>query len=103
MKKAVGVYANGFLCGQLVGVYADLLLVLGLLLELYLTVDQSEEGIILTNTDVVAGMDGGSSLSDDNVAGENCLSVSLLYAKALRFAVTAVLGRTDTLLVSKEL
>jgi hypothetical protein len=48
-------------------------------------------------------MNCGASLSDDDIAGDNLLTVRLLYAKALRFAVTAVLGRTDTFFVSKEL
>jgi hypothetical protein len=48
-------------------------------------------------------MDRRSSLSDKNVASKNCLSVSLLYAKALGFAVSAVLGRTNTFFMSKKL
>ena len=65
------------------------------MLKLNATVDESKQGIILTDTNVVTGMDGSSSLSDDDVAGNNCLSVSLLYAKALRLAITAVLSRTE--------
>ena len=67
------------------------------MLKLYLTVDKSEKCIILTDTDIVTGMNGCSSLSYDNVAGYYCLSVSLLNAKALRLTVTAVLCRTYTL------
>jgi hypothetical protein len=48
-------------------------------------------------------MDSCSSLSYEDVAGENCLTVSSLNAKALGFAVTTVLCGTDTLLMSKEL
>jgi len=87
----------------LVSVYANLLLILGLLLELYLTVDQREQSVILTDSNVVTGMNGSSSLSYDDIAGKNSLSVCLLYAKALRLTVTSVLGRTDTLFMSKEL
>ena len=88
---------------ELVSVYANLLLVLSLLLELNLTVDKSEEGVILTDTNVGTGMDSCSSLSYDNVAGNYCLTVSSLNAKTLGFAITAVLSRTNTLLMSKEL
>jgi hypothetical protein len=48
-------------------------------------------------------MDSCSSLSNDNVAGNYVLTVSLLNAKALGFTVTAVLCRTNTLFMSKEL
>ena len=52
---------------------------------------------------VLAGANCASSLSDNDIAGNDCLTVSLLYAKALGLTVTAVLRRTDTLLMSKEL
>ena len=87
----------------LVCVNADLLLILGLLLELNLAVDQSKERVILTDTNVVTGMDGSASLSYDNISGKNSLSVSLLYAKALGLTVSAVLGRTNTFFMSKKL
>ena len=88
---------------RLFSVNADLLLALSLLLKLNLTVDQSEQSIVRTDTDILAGVNCGASLSDDDIAGDNLLTVRLLHAKALRFAVTAVLSRTDTFFVSKEL
>jgi hypothetical protein len=48
-------------------------------------------------------MDLGAALSDDDVASQNGLAVSTLYAKALGLAVTTVFGRTYALFVSKEL
>jgi hypothetical protein len=96
-------FASSFCLGRLFSVNADLLLALRLLLKLNLTVDQSEQSIVRTDTDILAGVNCGASLSDDDIAGDNLLTVRLLYAKALRFAVTAVLGRTDTFFVSKEL
>ena len=86
-----------------VSVYTDLLLVLGGVLELDGTVDQSKQSIVRTDADVVAGTDGGTSLTDDDIAGENCLAVSLLHTQSLGLGITAVLGRTDTLLMSKKL
>ena len=73
------------------------------MLELYLTVDESIEGIILAYAYVFACANSGSSLSYDNVAGKNRLTVCLLNAKTLGLTVTTVLGRTDTFLMSKEL
>ena len=88
---------------RLVGVNADLLLVLILALELDLTVNQSEESVILADTDIVAGMDSGAALSDNDIAGNDGLTVSLLYAKALRLTVATVLSRTDTFFMCEKL
>ena len=82
---------------------ADALLVACDAVELDNTVDQCEQGVILTDTDTCTGMNVGTSLSDDNVACDNRLTGSLLDTKSLRIGVTAVLGRTDTFLMSKEL
>ncbi len=92
-----------FASDKLVGVNADLLLVLGLALELDLAVNQSEEGVVLANTDIVAGMDGSTALSDNDIARNNGLTVSLLYAKTLRLTIAAVLSRTNTFFMCKEL
>ena len=86
-----------------VGVNADLLFVLGLVLEFDVSVDQSEKGIVGSHSDVVAGVYRSSSLSDDDVAGKNRFAVSLLHAKALGFAVASVLSRADTFFMSKKL
>ena len=56
------------------------------MLELNHTVDQSEQGIIATDADIVAGADSGASLTDDDVAGQDSLTVSLLNAKSLRLS-----------------
>ena len=88
---------------ELVGVDADLLLTASLVLELDLTVDQSEEGVVGAHADVVAGMNSGASLSDDDIAGDNGLTVGLLNAKSLGLGITTVLGRTYAFLMSKEL
>ena len=64
-------------------VNADLLSAAVDMLKLYLAVDKSKQGVIGAATHIVAGMDMGASLADDDVAGENCLSVGLLNAEAL--------------------
>jgi hypothetical protein len=102
-QKEDGTSTSSFCKANSLSVNTDLLLALGLLLELNLTVNQSEQRVIGADANVVTGMHGSASLSDDDIAGADTLTVRLLNAKALRFAVTAVLGRTDTLLVSKEL
>ena len=73
------------------------------MLKLYLTIDKSKECVIAAAANIVAGMDVCTSLANDNVACEYCLTVCLLYAKALGLTVTAVLCRTNTLLMSKKL
>ena len=87
----------------LVGVNADLLLVSALLLELNLARDESEQGVILAQTNIVAGMDGGASLTNDNAAGSYGLTVCCLNTKTLGLAIAAILGRTNALLVGEEL
>jgi hypothetical protein len=71
--------------------------------KLYFTVDESEQGIIGTAANIVAGMDVSASLTKNDVASDNVGTVSLLNAKTLGFAVTAVLSGTYTLLMSEEL
>ena len=82
-------------------VYADLLLIFALSLKSYNAVDQSEKRIVSAFAYVVTGIKFRSSLSDKNVACENFLSVCTLCAKSLGFAVTTVVGRTGTFLMSK--
>lgn len=88
---------------HLVSVNANLSSALSDVFELNLTIDQSEQSVIGTTTNVVTGMDVGASLSDNDVTGSNLGAVSGLYAQTLRFTVTAVLGRTYTFFMSKEL
>ena len=89
--------------GSLGSVHADALLVLSLMLKLNGTVDQSKEGIIAADADVVAGTDMGPSLTNDDIAGKNFLTVGALYAEALGFTVASVLGGTDSLFMCEEL
>ena len=72
----------------------DLLAILVLALELHDAVHEGEERVVLTLADVDAGVDLRSALSDEDVAGQNKLTVGSLGAKALRLTVAAVLGGT---------
>ena len=84
-------------------VNADFLAILAHSLELDIAVDESEEGVIRTLADIVAGMDVGSALSDTDIACENELTVGALGTKALGVGVAAVLGRAHTFFMSEEL
>ncbi len=90
-------------CIKLVSVNANLLLAAGDVLELNLTVDKCEESIVRTDTYVSTGMNLRAALSYDDVAGNNCLTISLLNTKTLGLGITTVLSRTNALLVSEEL
>lgn len=73
------------------------------MLELDSTVNKSEQGIILADSHVVAGVNRSASLADDDIACLYSLTVGLLNAKTLCFAVTAVLSGADTLFMSEKL
>ena len=81
----------------------DLLAILAQTLELDLAGLQSEQGVVAALTHVDTGMDMGAALTNQNVAGQNELTVGALNAEALGLGVTAVLGGTNALLVSEQL
>lgn len=58
--------------------------------KLYATFDQCEQGVVLADADVFAGMVGRTALANDDVAGENQLTTVAFYAKAFRFGVATV-------------
>ena len=72
-------------------------------LELDLAVDQSEQRIVLADTDVVARMNVRTSLTDEDVASQNELTDSALGTESLRFGITAVLGGAAAFLMREEL
>lgn len=74
-----------------------------LALEAEYAVNFGEKGIITANTDILTRMDLGAALSVQNIAGLNVLSVCSLGAKPLGLGISAVLGRTDSLLMREEL
>jgi hypothetical protein len=87
----------------LLSVNGALTAILALALELDGTVNQSEQGVILADTNVDTGMDVGASLANQNVASQNKLTVCTLDAQALCLGVTAVLGGTAALFVGEKL
>ena len=88
---------------KLVGVNANALSSACIGLKFDITLNESEESIITSDSNAVTGMDLGASLSYDDVTGDNMLSAELLDTETLGLTVTAVLGRTNTLLMCKEL
>ena len=64
----------------LVGVNADLLLSLALVLKLHCAINEGKQSIVLTNANILTCAYGTTALSDDNVACQNVLTVTLLGA-----------------------
>lgn len=65
------------------GIDADLLALLVLALELDDAVNLCVEGIIITDANIVAGMDFRSALANENVSRQYELAVAALGAQAL--------------------
>lgn len=86
----------------LCSVYADLLAVTANTLKLYSTINGSKQGIIRTDAYACARMNVSTSLANQDVASLNELTVCTLYAQTLGLRITAVLGRTRTLLMCKN-
>ena len=63
-------------------------------LEVNAAIDQSEQGVIAADANALTRMDVGAALTDQDVAGQNELTVAALDAEALGLGITAVLGRT---------
>ncbi len=79
---------------------ADAGLVLLELFELNLAVFQSKQSVVGAFAHVDTGMDLGASLANENVTGENELTVSTFYAESSGFGVTTVFSRAYTFLMS---
>ena len=106
VKKGLSqIPATALRFGQLLlcSVNGALSAILALALELDGTVNQSEQGVIAADADIDAGMDVGASLANQDVAGQNELTISTLHAQALSIRITTVLGGTAALVVSEEL
>src|SRR5699024_2339797 len=61
-------------------------------LEVNAAVDQREQRVVAADADALTGMDVGAALTDQDVAGQNVLTVAALDAETLGLRVTAVLG-----------
>ena len=83
------------LLGSLVHVDVD---VTSAVLELYSTVNQSIEGVVLAHANVHAGTMLGTALTADDVTGLGKLTTKNLHAETFAFALAAVLRTADTFL-----
>ena len=72
-------------------------------LELYGTVNQSIEGVVLAHANVYAGTMLSTALTADDVTGFGKLTTKNLHAEAFAFALTAVLRTADTFFMCHNL
>ena len=106
LKKAAAIYAAAAFLVQMIlllGVHGALPAILAQTLKLDGAVNLGEQGVVLTDAHIDTGMDVGASLANQNVAGQNELTVGTLHAQTLGLGITAVLGGTAALVVSEEL
>ena len=85
IKKSAPLYGCGFVVCRLdsffYGIYRDLTLVAALAFEFYATFDSSENGVILTHANIVAGMEFGATLPNDDAASGYQLAVMSFGAR----------------------
>src|SRR4051794_9432511 len=67
------------------------------LAELDRALDQREQRVVATDADVLAGVELGAALADDDRPGVHLLAAERLDAEALGVGVPAVAGGTATL------
>ena len=84
-----------------VGINACFLFVFAHSFEPNYAVYESEQRIVFTDTYVRAGMNLRASLANENVPCENRLTVASFHAKSFSLAVSTVVGRTGTFLMSE--
>jgi hypothetical protein len=71
-----------------------------ILTKLHTTVYRGKESIVATLLDVTSGMNPGTTLSDQYGAGSNEFSGIVFYTQPLGNTVTAIIGTSDTFLMS---
>ena len=101
-KKSRAVWL-GILSVQLSLVDGDLLAVLAQTLEANHTVDLGEQGVVAAAANIHTGVNVSAALTNQDVAGQNVLTISALGAETLGLGITAILGGTNALLVGEEL
>ena len=100
-EKAPGPAGSGDFCLRLVN--RDLLPVAAQPLEADNAVGRGIQRVVTADANIHAGVNVRPTLADQNIAGQNMLSVSPLGPQTLALGVTAVLGGTNALLMGKEL
>ena len=74
----------------------------GALREFHGALAQCEQGIVFATADGLAGMEVGTTLANDDVAGDDVLATEALHAKSLGMRVAAVTGGAKTFFMSHE-
>jgi hypothetical protein len=67
------------------------------------TIDQGEERMVATNTDMIARANLGATLAHDNTACGNQLPIETLNPQHLGIAISTVAGTTYTFLMCHSL
>lgn len=62
--------------------------------------DQGEEGVVFADTNVLTRMELSSTLTHEDIAGQNDFATELLHAKSLGMRLATVFGTTYAFLVS---
>ena len=70
------------------------------LIELDLTILESEEGPIATGANILASDEFGAALTDDDTAGSDMFTAKSLHSEALRITVTAISATALTFFMS---
>ena len=70
-----------------------------MLLELHYTIRFREERMVVSTSNIVAWMELGSPLTNDNIASSDCLTAILFDAQSFRLGVATVSGLATCLLM----
>ena len=62
------------------GKHGDVTTVFAAFVELNDTVDKCKEGVVLTHADILAGVVGGTALTDNDIAGDALLTTKDFHA-----------------------
>lgn len=60
------------------------------LVEIHFAVDEREQRVILTHTDIAARVGTGSALADNNIARDNSFTAEFFHAKTAACGIAAV-------------
>ena len=74
----------------------------GALREFHGALAQCEQSVVFATADVLAGMEVGATLANDDVAGDDVFATEALHAKSLGMRVAAVTGGAKTFFMSHE-
>src|SRR5947209_10480751 len=89
--------SSAFLCPE--RVHADALALLRRLFEPYLSVDQGEQGVIASYSNVAAWLDHRAALAHEDRPGPNDRALTAFDAESLALAVSTVARATDAFLM----